>query len=137
MIAGTPAVIADEIMSAAFDIWKDIPADQLHAKHGSLSETLKQLILERCGRFGVEIDSPLDYDRQGGHVAIRHPHGGPLCEALIAAGVVGSFRKPGVVRFGLGPAWLSHEDMWTAVDRMVDVLENETWRDPRFQKVSV
>ena len=137
MLAGTPAVIADEIMSAAFDIWRDIDPAALHAKHRSLSETLKSLLIERCGGHGVEIDSPLDYDRQGGHVAFRHPHGGPVCEALIAEGVVGSFRKPGVVRFGLGPAWLSHEDMWNAVSRLEAVLTRESFREPRFQRVSV
>ena len=137
MLVGTPAVIADEIMSAAFDLWRDVAAADLHAKHRSLSELMKRLLVERCGRYGVEIDSPMDYDRQGGHVAFRHAHGGPLSEALIAEGVVGSFRKPGVVRFGLGPAWLSHEDIWRAVSRLEAVLVREAWRDPRFQKVSV
>jgi kynureninase len=50
---------------------------------------------------------------------------------------VGSFRKPGVVRFRLGPLYLSHEDCWIAVQRLREILETEIWREPRFQKVSV
>jgi kynureninase len=50
---------------------------------------------------------------------------------------VGSFRKPGVVRFGLGPLHLSHEDCWIATQRLKKILETESWRDPKYQKVSV
>ena len=56
---------------------------------------------------------------------------------VVAAGVVGSFRKPGVVRFSLGPLYLSHEDCWVAVQRLKEILETETWRAPQYQKVSV
>jgi kynureninase len=136
-LTGTPAVIADELMAAAFDIWREVRKDHLVAKHRSLSETLKALLEQECGDLGVEIDSPADYQRQGGHIAFRHEHGGPLSEALLAAGVVGSFRKPGVVRFGLGPLYLSHEDCWIAAQRLKRILETETWRDPKYQKVSV
>jgi len=136
-LTGTPAVIADELMAGAFDIWHEVAKADLVSKHRSLSETLKALLEQECGTLGVAIDSPTDYDRQGGHVAFSHPHGGPLCEALIEAGVVGSFRKPGVVRFGLGPLYISHEDCWIAVQRLRKILETESWRETRFQKVSV
>jgi len=136
-LTGTPAVIADEIMAGAFDIWREVSRDDLVAKHRSLSETLKGLLEQECDTLGVTIDSPADYERQGGHVAFHHAHGGPVCEALIEAGVVGSFRKPGVVRFGLGPLYVSHEDCWIATQRLKKILETQVWREPRFQKVSV
>jgi kynureninase len=136
-LTGTPAVIADELMAGAFDIWREVPIADLVAKHRSLSETLKTLLEQECGDLGVAIDSPADYERQGGHIAFRHEHGGPVSEALLAAGVVGSFRKPGVVRFGLGPLYLSHEDCWIAAQRLKKILETETWRDTKYQKVSV
>lgn len=136
-LTGTPAVIADELMAGAFDIWREVRTADLVAKHRSLSETLKTLLEQECGDLGVAIDSPADYARQGGHIAFRHEHGGPLSEALLAAGVVGSFRKPGVVRFGLGPLYLSHEDCWIATQRLKKILETETWREPKYQRVSV
>ena len=51
--------------------------------------------------------------------------------------MVSSFRKPDVVRFGISPVALSHEDVWVAVSRLRGVLESEVWREPRFKKVSV
>ena len=72
-----------------------------------------------------------------GHVGFSHEGAGPLCEALLAAGVVGSFRKPDALRFGLGPLYLSYEDIWETVERLKDILVKESWRDDKFLKVSV
>ena len=57
--------------------------------------------------------------------------------ALLIVNVVGSFRKPNAIRFGLGALYLSYEEIWDAVDRLREILETESWRDPKFQKVSV
>ena len=51
--------------------------------------------------------------------------------------MVSSFRKPDVIRFGISPVAISHEDVWVAVSRLRQVLETEIWREPRFAKVSV
>lgn len=70
-------------------------------------------------------------------MAFSHPGAGSVSEALLAHGVVGSFRKPDSIRFGLSPMALRHEDVWWAVDRLVTVLETEVWREPLFAVVSV
>jgi kynureninase len=136
-LTGTPAVIADELMAGAFEIWREVSKADLVTKHRSLSETLKGLLEQECGDLGVAIDSPPDYERQGGHIAFRHEQGGPVSEALAEAGVVGSFRKPGIVRFGLGPLYISHEDCWIATRHLKKILETEAFRAPRYQNVSV
>ena len=65
------------------------------------------------------------------------PEAAPTCEALLAAGVVASFRQPDVIRFGLAPATVTHADLWHAVARLRTILAEERWRDPRFAVVSV
>jgi kynureninase len=135
-LTGTPAILANEAMSAAVDIWRDVPREDLAWKHRSLSELLVALLDQECGKLGVHVTSPRNYDEQGGHVGFSHPGGGAVSEALLADGVVSSFRKPDVIRFGLSPVALSHEDIWVAVSRLRHVLETEIWREPRFAKVS-
>jgi kynureninase len=124
-------------MSAAADLWKLIKPEDLGAKHRSLSELLVQLLQERGAALGVKVTSPLDYSQRGGHLTFSHPGAGSVTEALLAHGVVSSFRKPDSIRFGLSPMALSHVDVWTAVDRLVHVLESGVWQEPRFAKVSV
>jgi len=124
-------------MAAAIDIWRDVKREDLAWKHRSLSELMITLLEQECGRFGVSVTSPRKYDEQGGHIGFSHPGAGSVCEALLEHGVVSSFRKPDVVRFGISPVAISHEDVWIAVSRLRRVLETEVWREPRFKKVSV
>jgi kynureninase len=136
-LTGSPGIIANEAMAAAIDLWKEVRREDLAWKHQSLSELLVGLLEQECARFGVQVTSPRSYDERGGHITIRHPGAGSITEALLANGVVSSFRKPDWIRFGLQALALSHEDLWIAVSRLRRVLENETWRDPKFAKVSV
>ena len=87
----------------------------LWAKHRTLGNLLIDLLDQECAALGVTVNSPRDYDQRGGHVAFSHEGAGPVCEALLDAGVVGSFRRPDALRFGLGALYLSHEDIWEAV----------------------
>jgi kynureninase len=136
-LTGTPGIIANEALAAAVDVWRDVAREDLAWKHRSLSDLAVALLEQECGALGVRVTSPRKYDEQGGHVGFSHPAAGPVCEALLEHGVVSSFRKPDVVRFGISPVAISHEDLWVAVARLRRVLETEVWREPRFKKVSV
>lgn len=76
--------------------------------------------------------SPREPERRGSHISFRHPHAFELFQALIADGVIGDFRAPDVVRFGLTPLYLGFEDVWEAVRRMRAILDTGRWREPRF-----
>ncbi len=136
-LTGTPQVGANEIFRGAVEIWRDVDVDQLDAKHKSLSDLMIALLEQECGPLGVEVSSPRDHARRGGHVAFSAPGAGSVVEALIDQGVVGSFRRPDSIRFGLGPLGLSHADIWEAVQRLKTVLADEIWRQEKYRKVSV
>ncbi|MEM7041244.1 MAG: aminotransferase class V-fold PLP-dependent enzyme [Pseudomonadota bacterium] len=136
-MTGTPTVVANEVFSGAAAILRDVRPDDLFAKHRSLSELTKNLLTQECAAFGIELVSPTAYDQQGGHIAFRAPGAGSVTEALLADGVVSSFRRPEQIRFGLGPLYLSHHDMWKAISRLRNIMEHELWRAPEFQHVSV
>ncbi len=137
LITGTMPVLQDVVADCAAQIWSRADPGYVFAKHRSLSDTLGALLREQCAEFGVEQVSPAAHDRQGGHIAFRCPGAGATCEALLADGVVGSFRQPDVIRFGLAPLTVSHADLWHAVSRLRGILRDERWREPRFQQVSV
>lgn len=136
-LTGTPTVGANEIFRCATDIWKDIDVRDLDARHKSLSDTLIALLEQECGDLGVVVTSTRDHAKRGGHVSFTAPGAGNTVEALLGEGVVGSFRKPDSIRFGVGPFALSHADLWEAVQRLKDVLVQEKWRDERFAEVTV
>jgi kynureninase len=55
---------------------------------------------------------------------------------LIERGVIGDFRAPGLLRFGFAPLYISHEDVWNSARHIRNVLDNEEYRDPRFQQAT-
>ncbi len=62
------------------------------------------------------------------------PHAYPVMQALIARGVIGDFRAPDLLRFGLTPLYLRHVDIWDAVEQLHAVLAGGEWRAPRFNR---
>lgn len=131
-LAGTPPILSLAALEAGVESFAGVAMDDLWTKSVSLFDLFRRLVDERCAGFGLECISPADPDRRGSHISYRHPHAFELCQALIDAGVIGDFRAPDVVRFGLTPLYLSHADIWHSVDRMADILASQRWRDPRF-----
>ena len=54
-------------------------------------------------------------------------------QALIARGVIGDFRAPDILRFGITPLYLRFADLWDAVAILRGVLESGEWREARFR----
>mgnify|MGYP003910497941 CR=1 FL=1 len=71
--------------------------------------------------------------RRGLHVALTHPEGYAIVQALMARGVVGDFRAPDVLRFGFSPLFLSFADIWDAVEILHDVLATAAWDTEAFR----
>jgi kynureninase len=91
--------------------------------------------------LGVELASPREAARRGGHIALRFNAPGAdvsaLGQALVAAGVVVSTRQPDALRLAPHPLVTRHVELADAVQRLAEVLRSERWREPRFAKPSV
>jgi kynureninase len=104
--------------------------ERLWAKSIAMFDVFHGLVEARCP--DLECISPRGPEQRGSHISYRHPHAFELCQALIADDVIGDFRAPDVIRFGLTPLYLGFEDIWHGVDRMARILDSGSWRDPRF-----
>ena len=69
-------------------------------------------------------------------MSFRHPHAYGIVQALIARGVIGDYRddgdRLGIARFGFTPLYLSHTDVYDAVEHLVGVLDGEEHLDPAY-----
>jgi kynureninase len=55
-------------------------------------------------------------------------------QALIARGVIGDFRAPDILRFGLAPLYTRYVDVWDAVAALAEVLDSRAWDRPEFHR---
>ncbi|MFT4704552.1 MAG: kynureninase [Bradymonadia bacterium] len=79
--------------------------------------------LDALGGDVIEVISPREPERRGCQLSLRvRKHASDLQAALEAAGVVGDFRPPDVIRMAPTPLYNSFEDVW----RFVEVLRAVT-----------
>jgi kynureninase len=129
-LAGTPPILSLAALESGVESFDGIEMEAIWAKSLQLFDLFAALAAERCPQ--LQCISPTDPERRGSHISFRHPHAFEICQALIADGVIGDFRAPDVVRFGLTPLYLGYQGIWQAVDRMAMILQTGAWRDPRF-----
>ena len=127
-LAGTPPILAMTALEAGLDLWAGFDRDALWSK----SAVLWNIMAAAGGEAGLDCVTPADPARRGSHISFRHPHAYALTQALIARGVIGDFRDPDILRLGLTPLYLSHEDVWRAGETLKAVIAGESWRDPAF-----
>lgn len=120
---GTPSLVAYAALEGALDALGDVDLEQVREKSIALMELFIGQIESFPTEYGVSLASPRDPSRRGSHVALNHPRAYELVQALIGLDVVGDFRAPDVARFGFTPLYLRYVDVWTAVERMRQVLE--------------
>ena len=78
---------------------------------------------------GFAIHSHRNVDTRGSHVALSHPDGYAIVQALIARNIIGDFRRPDIMRFGIAPLYNSARDLVTLVEAIVEIYETGEFRD--------
>ncbi len=129
-LAGTPPILGLAALECGVDAFEGVTMERLWTKSRAQFDVFHGLVEQRCPE--LVCISPRGEDRRGSHISFAHPHAFAICQALIADGVIGDFRAPDVVRFGLTPLYLRFEDIWQAVDRLARIMSEESWREPRF-----
>jgi len=105
----------------------------IRRKSMALTDLFIELVESRCHGHGLSLVSPRSAEQRGSQVSFARDTGGyAIVQALIERGVIGDFRAPDVLRFGLAPLYTRFVDVWDAVDRLKDVLVSGVWREPRF-----
>ncbi len=132
-LAGTPPMLGLAALEAGLDIWQDVDQHQVATKSAALFAEMATI----GERLGLECVSPADSAKRGSHISFRHPDAYALCQALIARGVIGDFRDPDILRFGLTPLYLGFEDVVRAGEILGDILATGAYNDPAFQQRNV
>jgi kynureninase len=124
---GTPPILSLAALECGVESVAEVGIDRLRAKSIALTDLFMDLVEQQCAGHGFEIASPRDAARRGSQVSLRHPEGYAIMQALIAAGVVGDFRAPDLLRFGFAPAYVRFVDVWDAVATLREIMTKASW----------
>ena len=130
-VVGTPPILSLAAMEMGIDIALEAPIAAVREKSLRLAELFMEL-MSQDSEF--QLLTPREPSARGSQVAYAHPHGFAIMQALIEHGVIGDFRAPDVLRFGLAPLYVRFVDVWDAVATLHGVMRTAAWRDARFQR---
>ena len=130
MRVGTPPVLAMAVLDAALDVWDGVKMADVRARSIQLSEALIKQLEAACPT--LELASPRDPLLRGSQVSFRFEHGYAAMQACIARGVIGDFRAPDIMRFGITPLYVNDADVFRAAGIVADVINDRLWDHPRL-----
>ena len=133
MRIGTPTILGLAALDAALDAWEGVSIEDVRAQSVALSELFIGEVERRCPEF--ELVSPRSALERGSQVSLRFADACPFMQALIDRGVIGDFRPPDVMRFGIAPLYLDAGDIVRAAGIMEDVLAERSWDRPRYRQM--
>jgi kynureninase len=126
---GTVPVLSAAPLDGALDVVHDAGIDRIREKSTALTEYLTDLVDEHLAEYGVEVGTPRDPDRRGGHVALEHDEAYRLSEALRDHDVVTDFRQPNVVRVAPAPLYTTFEDVHDVITIVQDIFETREYEE--------
>jgi kynureninase len=133
---GTPPILSLAALEVGVDLALEVPAEVLRRKALALSDQFIELL----DHFGLtpelQLVTPVAHAERGSQVSLAHPGAYPIMQALISQGVIGDFRTPDILRFGITPMYLRHVDLWDAVSTLAGIMRSGSWRDPRYTQRS-
>ncbi|MFE5048389.1 kynureninase [Streptomyces sp. NPDC056637] len=119
---GTPDILSMLALEAALDVWDGVPVDAVRAKSLALTDFFLECVEAYVPAGRVESVTPVAHAERGSQVALRSADAGAVMERLIAAGVVGDYRAPDLLRFGFTPLYLGFAEVERAARVLADQL---------------
>ena len=132
MRIGTPPVIAMAALEASLDIWDGVDLAALRQQSIMLGDLLISEVARNCP--GLQLVSPRDGNQRGSQISFAFHEGYAAIQALIARGVVGDFRAPNIMRFGICPLYIGETDIRAAAAHIAAVINDHLWDSPVFLK---
>ena len=122
---GTPPIISLSALEVGIDLALEADLALVRAKSLRMGEVFAALTAE----LDVTLMTPMG--SRGSQISLAHPDAYAVMQALIERGVIGDFRAPDVLRFGMTPLYTRYADLWDAALVLREILAAETWREPR------
>jgi kynureninase len=118
---GTTHVLSLAPLAGTLTLFEEAGIEAVRAKSLALTGFLRECLAALAPE--LEAITPIEDNRRGGHLALRHPQAAALSRSLRAQGVVGDHRPPDLLRLAPAPLFTSFAECLEAARRVRAVLE--------------
>ncbi|MEU8240463.1 kynureninase [Actinoplanes missouriensis] len=128
LLSGTPPILAMVPLHANLDMLAEAGIEAVRAKSllltGYVLDIADTMLSDTVlAGHGVEVVSPRDPARRGGHVTLRRPGFERFLEPLWDSGVIPDYRRPDGLRIGPAPLSTSFTEVYQGLSVLRDLLE--------------
>jgi len=123
LVSGTPPILACVPLTMALDQLEEATIAAVRAKSVLLTGFALELVDAWLAPLGVQLVSPRDPERRGGHLTIRHPGFRAVLDELWERGVIPDYREPDGIRIGLAPLSTGFEETRRGLAVLREILE--------------
>jgi len=124
--SGTPPIMGLLPLRDMLELIEEVGIDAIREKSVALTAYAVELSDELLSPLGVEIASPRDPARRGGHVTLLHPAMRAVTEQLWRRDVIPDYRDPDGLRIGLSPLSTSFAEVEAGMTAVREVLSRST-----------
>ncbi|GGQ55661.1 kynureninase [Couchioplanes azureus] len=125
MLSGTPPILAMLPLEVNLDLLAEAGIAAVRRKSLLLTEYVIELADRWLAPLGVEVVSPRDPQRRGGHVTLRRPGFEALLAPLWEGGVIPDYRRPDGLRIGPAPLSTGFAEVHRGLGMLRDLLEKQ------------
>jgi kynureninase len=133
---GTPQIIGTVAVEEGARLLGEAGMARLRAKSTALTGYLIGLADEWLVPHGFTLASPRGDAQRGGHVSLRHPEAARIQRALTRDKIITDYRAPERLRLAPVPITTSFTDVWTALDRIREIVADKSYEDLSLEPAS-
>ena len=126
LLSGTPPILAMVPLHANLDMLAEAGIEAVRAKSMLLTGYVLEVAERRLAPLGVEVVSPREPGRRGGHVTLRRPGFEQLLVSLWDNGVIPDYRRPDGIRIGPAPLSTSFAEVYRGMSVLRSLLEKQS-----------
>jgi kynureninase len=126
LLSGTPPILAMVPLHANLDMLASAGIEAVRAKSVLLTEYALALADSWLAPLGVEVFSPRDPQRRGGHVTLNRSGFAGLLDPLWDSGVIPDYRRPDGLRIGPAPLSTSFGEVHRGLAVLRELLAKQS-----------
>ena len=119
---GTPDLLSMLALEAALEVWQGVNIATVRAKSLALTDFFLRCVDAYVPNGRLTTVTPQAHERRGSQLSLHCEDAETVMAQLIARGIVGDHRRPGVLRFGFTPLYTSFTDAERAARVLGEVV---------------
>lgn len=124
---GTQPIFSMAPLEGSLKLTNEAGIENIRKKSLNITAYMMYLIEKKLIKYGFGIGNPREDAVRGGHVALTHEDALRINEAFKVNGIIPDFRYPNVIRLAPAPLYVSYEDVYEMVERIIKIMENKEY----------